>query len=246
MGDDARANQPRPAHAYPPPSVSVSGEFEAAAVTEARVEFETTTPPPIVVDDVGRPVTRSRSDSPAPPIQGKRERLTIQEICEELWPARKALQLTLDQLQRIVKLETRLEEISSHGPAAVAESQIAALRAELVGAEGDAGVVGSLAETVRRDLEDHRAVVQAVEERATKDAKFVRRVLYTAGGMVMSAIVGAVVLIYQAGAKSEAGKAEVRESRQQVLYQIEKLESALTEMRGQVKLLLETQIRGRP
>lgn len=235
MGDDERAAQSRPSHPYPP-SVEVSGEL---AISQLEESYQEHTPPPIVVDDIGRPVTKT-----SPPMMGKRDRKTIQELIEELWPARKALQISLEHLQRIVKLETTLEEMRSNGPAAVAEAQIEALRVELVGSDGEGGVVGSLAATVARDLTEHRRIVGEVEDRATQDAKFVRRVLYTAGGMVMSAIIGAVVLIYQAGAKSEAGKAEVRESRQELVHRIERVDSALTELHGQVKLLLETQIRG--
>lgn len=243
MGDDDRAQQPRPQHVYPP-SVEVSGEIEIPSAVPGEI-FESHTPPPIVVDDIGRPVVRQRSNSPSPPIQGPRPRKTMQEIVEDLWPARKALQLQIEHLQRIVILETKLEEMESNGPAAVAAAHVDKLRVELVGHDGHGGSMGALAFTVTRDIAEHKRAVQDVEERATRDARFVRKILYAAGSLVAGSIVAAVVLIYQAGGKAEQGKAEVRESRQEVMYKFERLDSALTELRGQVKLLLESQIRGK-
>ena len=227
MGDDARATQPRPVH-RPPPVVSpeIHGDV---------------TPPPIVVDEVGRAVSRARSPSPYP--QTKRPSMTLQEVVEELWPARHVTDQILEQLQRLVAVETRLGDLEKNGPAQVAAAQVAALRSELVGQDGDGGVVGHLAENVARDLRDHRSVVTAVDERATRADKFVRRVMYGAGSLVLGAVVSAVVLIYQAGEHAAASKAEAAAARAELNHKIDTLDESLTDLRGQVKLLLEARIR---
>lgn len=245
MGDEERANQDRPSHPYPP-ARSESGEVDIPEATPTHIdEFESRTPPPIIVDDVGRPVTRTRTDSPAPVIVGRRSRKTVQEVVEDLWPARRALQLLTEQLQRIVALETKIEYFEANGPAALTNAAIGSLRAELVGHDGKGGVVGNLAASVARDIADTHEAMREVDKRATKADRFVRRILYGAGGTIIGAVVAAALLIYQAGEKSAESKAEVRQSRQEVTHRIDSIDSALTELKAQVKLLLESQLKDR-
>lgn len=241
MGDDERAQQPRPA-AWQPTAREASGEIETAAPDHEYTDFESITPPPIVVDDVGRPIARSVPTTLAGRPRAKK---TMQQIAEELWPARKALDMLLEHSQKIAAIEARAEALESNGPAAVAAAQVAALRAELVGHDGDGGTIGALAETVRRDLADNQRAMLAVEERATKSDKFVRRFLYTVGGLVAGSIVGAIMLIYAAGQASVRGEARLNDMRIELMHRAETHDRSLTELQGQVKLLLETQL-GRP
>lgn len=198
------------------------------------------TPPPVMVDDVGRPMSRAKRPSPWP--EDRRHRMTMQEAIEQLWPARKLPNEFLDLLQRQVALEQQVKDLQANGPAQVAIQHVASLRAELVGADGDAGIVGHLADTVSRDLEDHKKVVQAVEERATKADKFVRKVMYAAGSLVGGSIIAAVVLIYQAGEHAASSKADAAAARAELVHKIDSLDESLTDLRGQVKLLLEARI----
>lgn len=133
-----------------------------------------------------------------------------------------------------------------HGAVAIATAQIAALRAELVGIDGKTGVVGALAATVQRDLQDHREAMSDVEARATKSDRFVRRFLYTVGGLVAGSIVGAILLIYAAGQASVRSEVKFNEIRVEMTHRAETLERSLTELRGQVKLLLEAQLGKKP
>lgn len=230
MGDDERARQPRPKHDYPPTASELTALEEHDGIPEPV--GDDVTPPPILVDPAGKVLSRSKRVTAYPE---QRERQTVQEVIEELWPARKALPMLIEQLQRIVALETKVEDVE-------ATSGVAALRAELVGHDGDGGMIGALTDTLRRDLADHRKIVDAVETEATKAAKFVRRVMIGAGSIVGGAILAAVAMIYQAGAHSAEGKAEVREARQENTLHIQNLERSLTDLNVQVKLLLEAQI----
>lgn len=238
MGDDERARQPRPALWVPPEPAS--GEIEIPSPLD---DFETVTPPPIVVDDIGRQVSRT-----APPVYAgrMRQRKTIQEIAEELWPARRAMDLVLDHMERIVKLETRVEELVDNGPAAVAAASVAALRGELMGADGDGGAIGALANTVARDLDDAKKAMALVEVRATKADKFVRRCLYAAGGLIGGSLIGAAVMIYAAGQASVRGEAKLNDIRTDLIHRAETVDRGLTELQGQVKLLLETSLGRKP
>lgn len=147
------------------------------------------------------------------------------------------LEKEIDHLrQRILVLETRVNDIDP-------TDLVDALRGELVGA------IEHVSEIVARDLSDHRRIVAGVEERATKADRFVRRVIIWAGGAIGGSIIAAVLLIYAAGAKGEASKAEAREAamvaneaRIELLHKIDKLETSLTDLQGQVKLLLEARI----
>lgn len=245
MGDEGRSGQPRPAHPYPPTRDSASAVDVPDGVPIERMEnSDATTPPPIVVDDIGRPLARSRPDSP-PPVaySGRRDRKTIQEFAEELWPARKALQMVIDNLQRIVALETKVEDMEANGPAAVAAVSVAALRAELIGSDGSGGIINHLNVTIQRDLDDHRRLVTSVDDRATKAERFVRRMIVGACGTVAGSLVAAVMLIYSAGGRVEASKAEAREERMDLVHKIDVLEGTLTDLHSQVKLMLEARIR---
>lgn len=238
MGDDDRAQQPRPRHAYPPASLLPSRETSGEIPVEVDPEV---TPPPIVIDELGRPVSRARAPSPYPPTT-RRERMTMQEVVEQLWGTRKVPDQVLEQLQRIVALEQRVADLAENGPAQVASEKVASLRVELIGADGDGGIVGFLASDVARDLAEHRKVVGAVEERATKADKFVRKVMYAAGSMILSAVIAAVVLIYQAGEHAASSKAETAAARAELVHKLDVQGESLTELREQVKLLLEARI----
>lgn len=241
MGDEERADQPRPEHPYPPHVFEASGEIDCAPSVIIDDE-EARTPPPIVVDDIGRPVVRTRSDSPAPVIQGRRDRKTIQEVVEQLWPARKALPSLLDQLQRIVTLEVEMKALKDGSSDGVAAAQVAGLRSELVGADGEHGVVGALADRVERDLADHRRSMSDLETRATKADRFVRRFLYAVGTAIAGSIVGAVLLVYAAGQSSVRSETKLQDIKTDIEHRTESLNKSLIEIRYQVKLLLQTQL----
>lgn len=245
MGDEERADQPRPEHPYPPLASEVSGEIECAP-TVIIDDAEARTPPPIVVDDIGRPVVRTRSDSPAPAIQGRRDRKTIQEVVEQLWPSRKALPGLLEQLQRIVILETEMKALKDGTSDSVAAAQVAGLRSELVGADGEHGVVGALADRVERDLSDHRRSMADLDARATKADRFVRRFLYAVGTAIAGSIVGAVLLVYASGQSSVRSESKLQDIKTDIEHRTESLNKSLTEIRYQVKLLLEHQLGRKP
>jgi hypothetical protein len=210
---------------------SVAGEIEVPDDDDAFGDEPT--PAPIVVDEHNRQLSRSRRPSPFPP--DARDRKTIQELAEELWPARKALQMAADAVTRVAAMEARVDAIDSDGP-------IASLRTELVGHDGKGGIVGHLAQNVARDLEDHRKMVNTVEDRALKADRFVRRVIYGAIGTIAGSIVAAALLIYNAGERAAASRAEANMQRAEVLNKIDHLEDSLTDLRSQVRLLLRSRI----
>ena len=133
------------------------------------------------------------------------------------------------------ELKTSDDGPTCSGEFEVTEAWVAALRAE----------IATLRATVDRDLKDARAAMTTVEERATKADKFVRRILYGAGSMVAASLVTAVVLVYQAGEKAGTKASEARAARQELVNRINILDSGLTEVRSQAKLLLENQLRTR-
>lgn len=181
------------------------------------------TPPPIVVDDDGRQIARSRHQSPHPDLA--RDKKTIQELTEELWPARRALDLALEGNTRIAVLEARMDEHDSNGP-------VATIKAQMIHME----------ETFERDLEDHRKLINTVEDRALKADRFVRRVIMGALGTIAGSVIAAAVLIYNAGARSVETRAESQQQRAEVLNKIESLDDSLTDLKGQVRLLLRARI----
>ena len=222
MGDDERASQPRPQHNAIPPYVD-----------------NEKTPPPILINSVGKPLDSGMHEAM---VDLGRKRKTMQEFAEELWPARRAMPMLLEQLERLVALETEFESLKANGPAEVARTGIASLRTELIGHDGDAGMLGEMAKTIARDLSDHKKVVADVEERATKADKFIRKVITSAAAAVGGSVIAAVLLIYSAGEHAATSRAEVAASRLMMDHQIQQLNDSMTDLKVQVRMLIETRI----
>jgi hypothetical protein len=120
-------------------------------------------------------------------------------------------------------------EGGSEGPA-----WVAVLRAEM----------RELRAAITRDIHDTGEAMAAVEARATRADRFVRRVIYAAAGTLVASIVTGAVLLYQAGEKVGTARAEAKASRQELVFRIEGVERSLTELRIQANVLLTERIRG--
>jgi hypothetical protein len=86
---------------------------------------------------------------------------------------------------------------------------------------------------VDRDIADTKATMLAVEERATRADRFVRRVIAAAAAALATSIVTGAVLLYQAGEKVGTARAEQKAYRIELVNRIDQLESTIREMRGQ-------------
>lgn len=225
MGDDERAMQPRVRSAAPP---------------VVYVEHERT-PPPILIDDIGKPISRTMvEDAVIDPRS--RKRATMQEAINQLWPARHAMDMIVEHLQRIVVLEEKQKALEADGPSAVAAAKVAELRAILIGEDGDGGMMGEMRATISRDMSDHKAIVHGVEERATKADKFVRRVIYAAAGTIGGSLIAAVALIYSAGEHAATARAEAAASRLMIDHQIEQLNDTMSDMKDQLHMLINAKL----
>ena len=222
MGDDERATQPRVTHGAP-----------------VEIDFETHTPPPVLVDVPG--TSQTASGAAIMRIRGQKS-LTAQEAINELWPARKAMPLLLELLQRQAASEARIDAMEESGPSAIAASKFGELRALLIGEDGEGGMLGEMKATHERDLADHKTVLAGVDERATKADKFVRRVIYAAAGTIGGSLIAAVALIYSAGEHAATARAESASARLMIDHKMDSLADSLTDLRGQVRLLLEERI----
>jgi hypothetical protein len=95
------------------------------------------------------------------------------------------------------------------------------------------------------EVEDLRSLINTVEDRALRADRFVRRVIIGALGTIAGSVVAAAILIYNAGGRAAAGKAEASSQRAEVLNKIDGLEESLTDIKGQVRLLLRARLENR-
>lgn len=228
MGDDKRSMQPRPLHPYPP-QAATSGEI---TTTEAAPEWLDSehTPPPIIVDDIGRQVSRSRRPSPDPDARGH---MTTQEFAEGMWPLRKLPDEILSLAQRTAVLEQQMK---------TAQAPVSSLRLELVGEDGDGGIIGHFVSRTERDLADQKRIVGEVDERATRADRFVRRVITAAAIAIITSLGTAAVLVYRAGEHAAESRGASDAERSDLSHKIESLDSSLTDLRSQVRLLLDHEL----
>lgn len=95
---------------------------------------------------------------------------------------------------------------------------------------------------VDRDIAETRKGMAIVEDRATKADKFVRRVIMAAVTAIATSIVTGAVLLYQAGDRVGAARAEQAASRAELVHRIDRLEDTIRELREQAKILLSARL----
>jgi hypothetical protein len=95
---------------------------------------------------------------------------------------------------------------------------------------------------VARDLTEQRRAITVVEGEATAAAKFIKRVMISAGGLALGAIASAIVVIYQAGGRAAEAKAQSESARTELVHKIELVDDGLSELRKSVRLLLEADL----
>lgn len=202
------------------------------------------TPPPIVVDERGH----AFDAEPHTPSSRRRTRLTVQELAEQLWPARKALELIAEQNVRVVRLEAEIAIMKEHGPGAEealeAVAEVKTLRVELLGSDGEGGILGAMKRTVDRDLADNATKMKVIEEAAAKDSRFLRTV---AKGLIIAAlgsIGGLGAFIYSAGKSAQRQEDLLVHTRSDFAHRSEALTEGLTELKQEVKLLIREKIQG--
>lgn len=202
------------------------------------------TPPPIMVDEIGR----AFDAEPQTPSSRRRPRLTVQELAEQLWPARRALELVAEQNVRVVRLEAELAMMKEHGPGAeeaqAAIAEVKTLRVELIGYDGKGGILGAMRDTVDRDLEDHSTKMKVIECAAAKDSRFIRMV---AKGLIVAAlgsIGGLGAFIYSAGKSAQRQEDILLHTRTDFNHRAQTLSEDLTELKQEVKLLIKVRIQG--
>lgn len=91
-------------------------------------------------------------------------------------------------------------------------------------------------------IEDRLDAIEKDMETVATTASLIRRVVRWAIGAISGSIVAAAVILYHANQKSTDDKIAIERARVELIDRINGIEYGLTEIRSQVKLVLESEL----